>query len=151
MERKLWTPGGDVTVGDAGAGPGPRETSGPASEGIAGGEADLPPDLTEEQVQEIRQALEQLRRIPVADLLLNQINTLTQVAQLHLVPGELDQARLAIDSIRALVDGVGDRLEHVKPQLEELLSQIQLAYVQAASAAKGGGDGGETAGTPTES
>lgn len=133
MERKLWTPGGDVPVGkrDSGAPP-------PAGADEAHHDHGVPPELTEEQVAEIRAALEQLKQIPVEELILNEINTLAQVAQLHLQPGELDQSRLAIDAVRALTAAAGDRFPpELHAQLDELMSQLQLAYVQVASAARG--------------
>ncbi|MCC7076763.1 MAG: hypothetical protein IT198_06515 [Acidimicrobiia bacterium] len=149
MERKLWTPGGDVPVGkrDSGA-PAPAG----ADEAHAGPHHDhgVPPELTEEQVAEIRAALEQLKQIPVEELILNEINTLAQVAQLHLQPGELDQSRLAIDAVRALTAAAGDRFPpELHAQLDELMSQLQLAYVQVASAARGdaGAPGGDAGGS----
>jgi len=62
---------------------------------------------------------------------------LFELAALHLSqqPPQLDKARLAIDALGMLVDGLGDRLgQHAEP-LTEGLSQIRLAFVKIATAA----------------
>ena len=62
----------------------------------------------------------ELAAIPVADIVANHAVGLWQLAVLHLMPDpdpdglpgppRLDEARLAIDALGALVDGLGDRL-----------------------------------------
>jgi hypothetical protein len=41
---------------------------------------------------------------------------------------------VAIDAMRALVDGLGPRLAEHEPTLRDALSQIQLLYVRVADA-----------------
>jgi hypothetical protein len=57
---------------------------------------------------------------------------LFELAALHLSssPPHFPQARLAIDALGALVEGLGDRLGEVEAPLGEALAQIRLAYVQ---------------------
>lgn len=150
MQRKLWTPGGDVEIDDnrqprnqqtteqipEPRAPGqPRPHSEQAAWDDLGDFDDLGDlgDFDEEQVAQFRKMLEQLREVPVADLILNQINTLIQVAQLHLAPGETDEARLAIDCVKALINTVDDGFDDIRGQLDETVSQLQLLYVQAVS------------------
>jgi hypothetical protein len=60
---------------------------------------------------------------------------LFELAALHLsqLPPQFDKARLAIDALGLLVDGLGDRLgQHAGP-LAEGLSQIRLAFVRISS------------------
>ena len=55
---------------------------------------------------------EQLARTPAEVVIANHAFGLFELAALHLSlqPPQLDQARLAIDALAALVDGLGDRL-----------------------------------------
>ncbi len=57
-------------------------------------------------------------------------------------PPLLDQARLAIDALGYLVDGLGERLGEAAGTLKDALAQIRLAFVELARA------GGDAAGAP---
>jgi hypothetical protein len=61
---------------------------------------------------------------------------LFELAALHLSldPPQLDQARLAIDALSALVEGLGDRLGEHGKELTAGLSQLRMAYVQIQAA-----------------
>jgi hypothetical protein len=91
-----------------------------------------PREPTEE---ELRAALEeQMRRITVKDVLLQTVVTLVNLSARKLGLGEgedkdLDQARLGIDAVRALLPLLPE--EEVAP-VREALSQLQMAYAQAA-------------------
>ncbi|HXD59352.1 MAG TPA: hypothetical protein VN606_15610 [Thermoleophilaceae bacterium] len=91
-----------------------------------------PREPTEE---ELRAALEeQMRRITVKDVLLQTVVTLVNLSarKLGLAEGEekdLEQARLGIDAVRALLPLMPE--EEVAP-VKEALSQLQMAYAQAA-------------------
>ena len=109
--------------------------------------AGQPGEPTEE---ELRAALdEQMRRITVKDVLLQTVVTLVNLSarKLGLVEGEekdLDQARLGIDAVRALLPLLPE--QEVEP-VREAVSQLQMAYAQAAGAGPGSqasGDGPET-------
>jgi hypothetical protein len=95
-----------------------------------------PREPTEE---ELRAALEeQMRRITVKDVLLQTVVTLVNLSarKLGLAEGEekdLEQARLGIDAVRALLPLMPD--EEVAP-VKEALSQLQMAYAREA----GGGE-----------
>jgi hypothetical protein len=95
-----------------------------------------PREPTEE---ELRAALEeQMRRITVKDVLLQTVVTLVNLSarKLGLAEGEekdLEQARLGIDAVRALLPLLPD--EVVAP-VKEALSQLQMAYAREA----GGGE-----------
>jgi hypothetical protein len=84
---------------------------------------------------ELRAALEeQMRRITVKDVLLQTVVTLVNLSARKLGLGEgedkdLDQARLGIDAVRALLPLLPE--EEVAP-VREALSQLQMAYAQAA-------------------
>ena len=99
--------------------------------------------------EELRAALEeQMRRITVPDVLLQTVATLVNLAGRKLglaPPGEeagdkdLEQARLAIEAVRALLPLLPAEAGPVR----DALSQLQVAYAreaQAAGTAAAGGD-----------
>jgi hypothetical protein len=80
---------------------------------------------------------------------------LFELAALHLSldPPQLDQARLAIDALGALVEGLGDRLGEPAKELGTGLAQMRMAYVQINAALQGeagaaGAGGGPAGGGP---
>jgi hypothetical protein len=98
--------------------------------------SEQPREPTEE---ELRAALEeQMRRITVKDVLLQTVVTLVNLSARKLGMGEgeekdLEQARLGIDAVRALVPLLPE--QEVAP-VKDALSQIQMAYAQAAGVAQ---------------
>ncbi len=81
------------------------------------------------------QLAEQIKALKVSDLLLSTVSTLGQLAYVKVDAKQLDEARLAIDSISALLP----RLEgHVDEQLlrdfNQLLADVRLSYADASSA-----------------
>ena len=137
----LWTPGGERPVS--------RETrpeSGPeAAPSAREGAGEPTPEEMQARLAELQ---EQLARTPAEVVVANHAFGLFELAALHLSlqPPQLDQARLAIDALASLVDGLGDRLGDHARELEEGLANLRMAYVQihAASQSAGGpppGDG----------
>lgn len=100
---------------------------------------------TEEEVAaRLRELTEELVRTPAAVVVANHAMGLYELAALHLTqkPPNLAEARLAIDALGALVEGLGGRLGESEPALREFLARIRLAFVQATSTAgKAGGTG----------
>ena len=98
--------------------------------------------------EEIRAALEEeMRRVTVDQVLLQSIVSLINLAgrRLGLAPGaeeekDLDQVRLAVDSVRALLPLLEEK---VSPQdassIRNALSQLQMAYAREVEAAEQGG------------
>ena len=64
---------------------------------------------------------------------------LFQLAVLHLEqsPPNREEAKLAIDAMAAIVEGLGPRLGEDYPSLQEALAQLRLAYVQRQQMAGG--------------
>jgi hypothetical protein len=118
----LWTPGGEHE---------PEDRDRTSSEGAAG-----PGGPDDEAAREqLRQLREQLAATPVSDIVANHAIGLWELALLHLSPDEgmepdLDEARLAIDGVAALVEGLDDRLGRHQEPLREALAQLRLAYVE---------------------
>jgi hypothetical protein len=137
----LWTPGGERPIRR----PEPEESStsgqgpaGPATAGAGGQERELSP---EEQAAQLQQLQEQLARTPVDLVIANHAFGLFELAALHLglQPAQLDQARLAIDALAALVEGLAGRLGEHEPQLRDGLAQLRLAFVQIQAAQRPNG------------
>lgn len=98
---------------------------------------------------EMNRLRDELARTPAEVVVANHAFGLFELAALHLSlqPPQLPQARLAIDALAALVDGLGDRLGEAEGQLSDGLSQLRMAYVQIHRAGQSpGGDPGSTTG-----
>ena len=118
----IWTPGGEHEPGEPAEG-------GQAGEGTEGGELD--PELAEE----LRELREQLAATPVADIVANHAVGLWQLAIVHLAPetgsrANLEEARLAIDAVAALVEGLEGRLGEHEEALRDALAQLRLVFVE---------------------
>jgi len=106
-------------------------------------EQQLPPDDISEE--ELRAAYEeQLKRVRVQDVLVQSVVSLLNLggrkAGLAGAPEEkdLEELRLAIEAVRALLPLVEDALGPDAAQLRDVLAQLQMVYAREA----GGGDGG---------
>ena len=153
----LWTPDGEYRVpradetGSGAPGPGaPGAPGGAGGSGGSGGSGGPPADrderddprtagaaqdeMTEAELTEIAR---QLADAPAEDVIANHCYGLFELAALHLSqqPPQLEKARLAIDALGLLVDGLGARLGQHAEALTEGLSQLRLAFVKIATAA----------------
>lgn len=131
----LWTPGGEVPIERQPARPSAPE---PTSGGAFDGDLDLESLSPEERAQaeamvaEMAEAQARIAGIPGDGLVAQHAIGLYELAaiKLNASPPQLDDARLAIDALAAIVDAVGDRLgEHVTT-LREALTVLQAAWVQ---------------------
>ena len=79
---------------------------------------------------------DRLARTPAEVVVANHAYGLFELAALHLSlePPQLGQARLAIDALAALVEGLGPRLGQPAPELVEGLSNLRMAFVRIAGA-----------------
>jgi hypothetical protein len=88
------------------------------------------PELTAEQL------IEQIKQLRVADLILSTVTTLAQIAYAKLEESsrDLDQARLAIDSIQVLLPKLeGHVPAELSRDLGQMFTNLQLAYAAAAT------------------
>ena len=107
---RIWTPGGERPTGRAE--PRPEEV-----------------ELTPEQL------VEAIRQLKVSDVVLSTFSTLAQLgyAKLEHESRDLDQARLAIESLRALTPVVeGFAPQELARDLKQVVANLQLAYASAA-------------------
>ncbi len=94
-------------------------------------------DEQEREAEELtpEELLEHIRRMKVSDLLLSTITTVAQLGYAKLDPSgrDLPQAKLAIDSLRALVPVLeGSVPEAVLRDFTQVTANLQLAYAKAA-------------------
>ncbi len=134
----LWTPDGEHPVGRPDD-PGPAQTSSDPL-GPDGGE---PAELGEEELAAQVEAMRsELASSPVEVVVANHCYGLFELAAVYLSqqPPLLDQARLAIDALGCLVDGLEGRLGEGEDGLRDGLSQLRLAYVQIDGARRAAAD-----------
>lgn len=136
----FWTPEGERPIprreppassaSDARAAP--DDATGTVPGVAPGAEADEQAAVAAE-MERLRRALAQT---PVEVILADHVLGLLQVAGLHLSeqPPNLDQARLAIDAVAALVDGLAGRLGAQETGLRDSLHQLRMAFAEISSA-----------------
>jgi len=85
----------------------------------------------------------ELAAAPVEVVVANHCYGLFELAAVYLSqqPPLVDQARMAIDALGYLVDGLEDRLGEGEGPLREGLTNLRMAYVQIDGAQRAGADG----------
>ena len=122
-------PGGGASAGPDRPGPDrPGPGPGPA------GDDDLSPEEHAELAARLDELRGQLVSTPAEVVVANHAYGLFELAAIHLSqqPPNLDQARLAVDALGALLSGLAGRLGEAESSLTEALSQIRLTFVQIA-------------------
>lgn len=151
----LWTPGGEHEVPrEPAAAPAPEPAAAPADDA---GVEDLPgfDELTPEQqaqaramAAELAEARARISETPAAEIVANHAMGMYELAAIHLGAEEpaLEEARVAIDAMTAVMQALPGRLGENEPVLREALQQLQIAFVQVTNAVSGEGGGvGEAA------
>jgi len=137
----LWTPSGEHFPKKEGA----EAPEGPVPQPGAG-------DVTEPSPEEAQAAVDamraQLADTPAEVVIANHCYGLFELAAIYLSqnPPQLFQARLAIDGLGALLEGLRGRLGEAEPALLESLSQLRLAFVSLEGAEKSSAEGAASAG-----
>ncbi len=76
--------------------------------------------------------LEQIRSMGVAQVLVSTASMVVSLSFGKLAAGELNEARLGIDALRALMPLLEGQLEpELKQDLEQAVANLQLAYADA--------------------
>jgi Domain of unknown function (DUF1844) len=124
----FWTPEGERPIRRDPPPAGDPAPSGPDGE-----------ELSPEDEAALTQLQEQLAETPVELVIANHAFGLFELAALHLSlqPPQLRQARVAIDALGALVEGMAGKLGEYERQLVEGLANLRMAYVQIRSVAQG--------------
>ena len=139
----LWTPGGEHRVdphGDPEGGAAPGE---PGKRRDAGQDEISPDEITPDEVSpdeaavraELDEVRRQLAQVPAEVVVANHAMGLYELAAIHLSeqPPNAEAAKLAIDAMGALVDGLKGRLGEPEHTLRDALAQLRLAFVQVTS------------------
>jgi hypothetical protein len=140
----LWTPSGEHPV-DRPAPDGPP-TAPPSAPRAPGGPppgpdlSDLSPEeraAAEEYARQVDEARRQLLELPAGPVVGQQALQFYELAAMHLSQPEprLEDARIAIDALAAVVERLGSRLGEAETPLRQALNQLQLAYVEVAKRA----------------
>ena len=128
----FWTPSGERPI------PRDEPSAPPPSARPPGGDQ---ADVGEEELQaELRAMQEQMLRTPAVIVVVNHCIGLLELAALHLgqEPPNLADAQVAIDALAGIIDGVGARLGDNGPPLQQALTQIRMAFVEAKTASASG-------------
>jgi hypothetical protein len=91
--------------------------------------------MSESDEQLLRQLEDELKKLKVADLLVQTLYTVSSLAYRKLSEDDrdLDQAQLAIEALRALVPVLEGWVgEEIIRDFKQVTSNLQLAYVDAA-------------------
>ena len=158
----LWTPEGEHRVPRPGeAVPGTPGSPGAGGPGKPGGTQPDPDaarpvgaetaPLSEEELaaeRELEEVAKHLAAAPAEDVVANHCYGLFELAAIYLshTPPMLFQARLAIDGLGALLEGLRGRLGEAEPALHESLSQLRLAFVRLEGAEATGAENSASAG-----
>ena len=137
----IWTPSGEYRPADEPDGT-PETTPAPSATAEGGG-------VTPEELEAMRRLHEQLRATPAVDVVANHVGQLFQLALVYLGAGaapddattapaaDLVQASIVIDTMAAIVDGLGPRLVDHEQTLRDALTQLQLLWVEIADESNG--------------
>ncbi|MCL2393814.1 MAG: DUF1844 domain-containing protein [Acidimicrobiaceae bacterium] len=132
----LWTPDGERPIRRAQPDPEPRVAEGPEREPT---EAELAAEDSA-LAEEMKHLQDELVAAPVEAVIANHAVGLFNLAGLHLSqdPPHLDEARLAIDALAALLEGLTGRLGPDETTLRDGLAQMRMAFVQISAAHREG-------------
>ena len=88
-------------------------------------------ELSEEARQMLAEVREQLSGVPAEVVVSNHAMGLYELAAIHLSnePPNMEDARLAIDALGCLVEGLGDRLGEHADTLRAALANIRMVFV----------------------
>jgi hypothetical protein len=145
----LWTPSGEHFPKEEGGGAASPPPGQPGDTDVTRMSPEAP--LTEEQAAaqaEVDAMRAQLAHTPAEVVVANHCYGLFELAAIYLSqnPPQLFQARLAIDGLGALLEGLRGRLGEAEPALLESLSQLRLAFVSLEGAEKSSAEGAASAG-----
>ena len=146
----LWTPGGEVPVGDSRLRPPAQGAPDQAQDPLANlsdeeraqaqdplaNLSDEERAQAEELARQLGEAREQIANTPASVVVGNHAMGLYELGAIHLSqqPPNLEEARLAIDALGALAGGLEGRLGEHEATLKDALHQIRMAFVQVSRA-----------------
>lgn len=135
----IWTPSGERPVPKGS----PAAASQPGRPPADAGDPD-DQEAMDEMAAQMEAMQQQLLHTPAVVVVANHCIAFYELAVLHLGqdPPNTDDARIAIDAMAGVVEGLGARLGQNERPLKDALAQLQLAFIEARSRAAGGGPPG---------
>ena len=106
------------------------------------------PELSAEQEQVLRQMEEEMRRVRVQDLLVQSVVSILNLSARRIAKEDerdLEQGRVGIEAVRALVDLLEPDAQR---EVRNALSQLQMMYAQEAGTEVPPAEGGSTPPAP---
>jgi hypothetical protein len=91
----------------------------------------------------LRKVEEQLRDLKVSDVLVQTVYTVSSLGwhKLSSTDRDLEQAKLAIDSLRAVLPVLAEAMPaEAKRDMEQMVANMQLAYAKAVSEGESGSE-----------
>jgi hypothetical protein len=134
---------------------GPPPGAGTAPQRAHGGDLGEPsPDQQAAMAEQLAELRRELLATPPEIVVANHAYGLFELAAIHLSqrPPALEHARLAIDAMAAVVEGLSGRLGDVEASLKDALAQVRMAFIQISNADAQDGDArdqGHGAGAPS--
>jgi hypothetical protein len=133
----LWTPDGERPVSRPSE-PAPTGTTAPRPSLPSELEAELAALGPEERAQaesmlaEMVETRQRIAQTPAADVVANHLMGFYELGAIHLQqdPPHFAEATVAIDALRLVLDGMGDRLGDHTVVLAQALQQLQMAFVE---------------------
>jgi hypothetical protein len=131
----IWTPSGEHFPEEEEAGASERPMAHPGDTDVTG----QSPEEAEAAVEAMRA---QLANTPAEIVVANHCYGLFELAAIYLsqTPPMLFQARLPIDALGYILDGLQGRLGEAEPALHESLSQLRIAFVRLEEAERSGAE-----------
>ena len=108
------------------------------------------PEMSPEQEQMLRQMEEEMRRIRVQDLIAQSVVSILNLAYRRIAKEDerdLEQARVGIDAVGALVDSLEPEAQ---AEIKNALAQVRMIYAQHAGGSTAAGASPDPAGGGTE-
>ncbi|HVT42096.1 MAG TPA: hypothetical protein VHD39_03865 [Acidimicrobiales bacterium] len=140
----LWTPSGEHFPKEQGG-----DAAAPPPDSRGGTDVPSPDgELSEAEAQRQLDLMRaQLASTPAEVVVANHCYGLFELAAVYLsqTPPKLFEARLAIDGLGAVLDGLKGRLGEAEPTLLESLSQLRMAYVSLEGAERSTAEGAASA------
>ncbi len=99
--------------------------------------ADSPPELTPEEqsalASEFEEAKQRISETPVDQIITTHIIGLYELAVIHLQkdPPDLESAKIAVNAMSGIVEGVAEDLQEYEEAMRNALTEIQMAFVKA--------------------
>ena len=85
-----------------------------------------------QMLQEMAQVREQMLSVPAADIVANHLMGIYELAAIHLGenPPNFEEATVAIESVRVVLERIGDKFGENEAILRQALTQLQMTFVQ---------------------